>query len=95
MANIIEDLFYGNIDPISKLGYNNPELRNMEANLCRKTEEIENTLFGEEKKGVLKLIKEFNEHINALQKQSFCDGFSLGARIATEALISAESLILE
>lgn len=95
MGKIIEDMFYGNIDPISRSGYNDPELRNMEAIICLEAEEIENTLCGEEKKCVLKLIKKYNEYINALQKHSFCDGFSLGVRIAAEALISAESLSLK
>ena len=95
VRKIIEDLFYGNIDPISRSGYNDPELRNMEASLCLKAEEIENSLCGEEKKRVLNLIKEYSEYVNALQKQSFCDGFSLGVRIASEALIAAETLTLK
>lgn len=44
---------------------------------------------------ILNLIKEYSEYVNALQKQSFCDGFSLGVRIASESLIAAETLTLK
>ena len=85
----IEQLWRGNIDPIANFGCGDNNVNLLEAELCKRFDELEEKYKDE----MIKLRKTINDYINVLQKQSFCEGFSLGTKIIAESFITAETLV--
>lgn len=85
----IEQLWSGNIDPIANFGCGDRKVNIAEAEMCKIFDDLEEKYNDE----ITKLRKAVTNYANTLQKQSFCEGFSLGARITAEAFSTAEMLV--
>ena len=86
----IEQLWQGNIDPIANFGGGHDEVHLLETEICKSFDDLGES-YNEEK--ILKLREKLNHYARVLQKKSFCDGFSLGCKITSEAFVNAEGLI--
>ncbi len=93
MTNTIAHLWYGNLDPIRVLGKNNSEMKKLEIFIHRHFEKLEEHLDEKEKELLKKYEECVQEYLLVNGEQAFCDGFSLGAKIAFEALAWAEQLL--
>lgn len=95
MINIIAEIWNGNIDPVRSLGENNSELKNLEDITYRKYEKLNKNL-NKEQAEMFKIYNDrITEYVCLISKQAFCDGFSLGARITSEALNDADKMVLK
>ena len=81
MANIIEDFYYGNIEPQelnSELAY---KLKKKLRSLADKEEKITAHLDGEVKELFLDYVKAYTEFTSISNADSFITGFRLGAKL--------------
>lgn len=90
MSKTISQLWNGKVVPIDNLGVNNPELKQLECLMCRHLEKLEKCFNTEAKE----IFEKYNECVNdynyEIREQAFCVGFSLGAKITAEALVTVE-----
>ncbi len=87
MSQTIKDLWNGNLAPCEYCGSHNPEVKNivslMERNrekLCAGPTEAQNKLFQ-------RYIDCTEEYLLCMLELAFCDGFSIGSKLTTEALL--------
>ena len=93
MTKTIAQLWYGNIEPVNSLGYNNDQMKDLEDTNERIAEMIRK-LLAEEGKGLFeKYCDNMNKYLLVSLEQAFCDGYSIGTKITTEALTAADNLI--
>ena len=86
MADIIKNLWYGNIDPLENFGISNTEMRHIENIMSRNAENIMKVLSDSQKTMVDEYEENINRYIAVCFAQAFCDGFRLGAKLISEAL---------
>ncbi len=86
-TNIIEELWYGNIDPLNGEIFKSSEMKELIQYIARHREDLEKTLTDEQKE-VFEKFDDCNSELNRLSETSIfeCD-FKLGARLILSVLI--------
>ena len=87
MSNIIEDFYYGNIEPQEVNSELTPKLKKKLSSLAEKEEELTTKLTGEEKEMFLSYVSAYVEFSTTSNADSFISGFRLGARFTYETFI--------
>ena len=80
MLNIIEDFYYGNIEPQELNSELTPKLKKKLNNLTEKEEQLTARLTGKEKEMFLSYVSAYIEFSTTSNADSFISGFRLGAR---------------
>lgn len=92
MVKTIAALWNGSLEPVGKLGVNNDEMKDLEDILGRNIDKMEK-LLNEEQKKIFKIYCDnVSQYLLVSSEQAFCDGYCLGTKITTEALIGAEDV---
>ncbi|MBE6797065.1 MAG: hypothetical protein E7531_01830 [Ruminococcaceae bacterium] len=93
MKSIISELWYGNFEPIDHFGKFNQEIKELENLMNKNLSNLESTI----NKSSLKILERYteciNEYIIVISEQAFCDGFSLGVSIFSEATQNAKHIV--
>ena len=92
MTNIIADIWNGNLSPSRALGENDPSVKELEELIRRNKQRLADELKGESVKRFEVYNDGIDEYISAVCEQAFCDGFSYGAKIVSEAFNNVEEL---
>ena len=87
MSNIIEDLFYGNLEPQELSTEITPKLKKMLNELVKKEEELTSKLSEEEKELLSNYVSAYNEFSSISISDSFISGFRFGARFAYDTFV--------
>lgn len=87
MSNIIEDFYYGNIEPQKLNSEITPKLKKKLSNLADKEEQFTARLNGEEKELFLNYASAYNEFSSISNSGSFISGFRLGAKFIYDTFI--------
>ena len=80
MSNIIEELFYGNLEPQELTTELTPRLKRKLSELVKKEEELTSKLSEEEKELFSNYVSAYNEFSSISNSDSFISGFRFGAR---------------
>ena len=80
MSNIIEELFYGNLEPQELTTELTPRLKKKLSELVKKEDELASKLSEEEKELFLNYVSAYNEFSSISNSDSFISGFRFGAR---------------
>ena len=87
MSNIIEELFYGNLEPQELTTELTPRLKNKLRELVKKEEELTSKLSEEEKALFLNYTNAYNEFSSISISDGFVSGFRFGARFAYDTFV--------
>ena len=87
MSNIIEDFYYGNIEPQEVNSELTPKLKKKLSNLAEKEEQLTARLSGEEKELFLSYVSAYTEFSTISNSDSFISGFRLGAKFIYDTFI--------
>lgn len=87
MSNIIEDFYYGNLEPQEVSSELTPKLKKKLSNLAEKEEQLSARLTGEEKELFQNYVSACIEFSTTSNADSFISGFRLGARFTYETFI--------
>lgn len=88
MISCIEELWFGNIEPIKVLEQNDSEAKELEALIQRNHELLKKYLTKEDASNRFEIYEGcVEEYITAVTKASFSEGFKLGLKFAVEALV--------
>ena len=80
MSNIIEDFYYGNIEPLEVNSELTPKLKKQLSNLAEKEEQLTARLNGEDKELFQNYVNAYIEFSTTSNADSFITGFRLGAK---------------
>lgn len=87
MANIIEEFYYGNIEPQDLNSELAHELKIKLSKLANKEEKLTDLLNGEDKELFLDYAKSFTEFSSLSNTDSFITGFRLGAKFTYDTFL--------
>ena len=87
MANIIEELFYNNINPKARMVRNGSNLQKQMEILANCEERLTRKLAGDDKKAFLAFINAVGEVQGESQLDNFIVGFRLGARFTFDTFV--------
>ena len=87
MSNIIEDFYYGNIEPQEVNSELTPKLKRKLSNLTDKEEQLTAKLTGEEKELFLNYVSAYIEFSTMSNADSFISGFRLGAKLTYDTFV--------
>ena len=87
MSNIIEELFYGNLEPQELTTELTPRLKKKLCELVKKEEELTSKLSEEEKALFLNYTSAYNEFSSISISDGFVSGFRFGARFAYDTFV--------
>ena len=87
MLNIIEELFYNNIDPQARMVRNGSNLQKQLGLMSDYEEQLTRTLKDEERKLFLAFVNAVSEVQAESQLDSFMVGFRLGARFVFDTFV--------
>ena len=87
MASIIEDFYYGNIEPQELNSEVTPKLKKKLSSLAEKEEQLTAKLIGEEKELFLSYVSAYIEFATISNTASFISGFRIGARFTYDTFI--------
>ena len=87
MSNIIEDLYYGNIEPQELTTEITPRLKKKLSELVKKEEELTSKLSEAEKELFSNYTCAYNEFSSISNSDSFISGFRLGAKFAYDTFV--------
>ncbi len=87
MSNIIEELFYGNLEPQALSTEITPKLKKKLSSLVKKEEELMAMLPDKEKKLFSNYVSAYNEFSSISNSDSFISGFRFGARFAYDTFV--------
>ena len=87
MASIIEDFYYGNIEPQELNSEVTPKLKKKLSSLAEKEEQLTVKLIGEEKELFLSYVSAYIEFATISNAVSFISGFRIGARFTYDTFI--------
>lgn len=87
MSNIIEELFYGNLEPQELTTEITPRLKKKLSELVKKEEELTSKLSEEEKELFLNYVSAYNEFSSISICDGFVSGFRFGARFAYDTFV--------
>ena len=88
MSNIIEEFYYGNIEPQELSTEITPKLKKKLSSLVKKEEELTVMLPEKEKELFAKYVLAYNEFSSIGNSDSFISGFRLGARFTYDTFIT-------
>ena len=88
MSNIIEEFYYGNIEPQELSTEITPKLKKKLSTLVKKEEELTAILTEKEKDLFANYVLAYNEFSSIGNSDSFISGFRLGARFIYDTFIS-------
>ena len=87
MSNIIEELFYGNLEPQELTTEITPRLKKKLNELVKKEEELAAKLPDEEKEMFANYVSAYNEFSSISISDGFVTGFRFGARFAYDTFV--------
>ena len=87
MSNIIEELFYGNLEPQELTTELTPKLKKKLSELVKKEDELTSKLPEEEKELFSNYVSAYNEFSSISNSDSFISGFRFGARFAYDTFV--------
>ena len=87
MSNVIEELYYGNLEPQELTTEISPKLKKKLCALAKKEEELSDMLPEKEKELFANYVSAYNEFSSISNSDSFISGFRLGARFAYDIFI--------
>ena len=87
MSNIIEELFYGNLEPQELTTELTPRLKKKLSELVKKEDELTSRLPEEEKELFSNYVSAYNEFSSISICDGFVSGFRFGARFAYDTFI--------
>ena len=88
MSNIIEDFYYGNIEPQEVNSELTPKLKKKLNNLAGKEEQLTAMLNGEEKELFLSYVSDYIEFSTTSNADSFISGFRFGAKFTYDTFVN-------
>ncbi|MBQ7043860.1 MAG: hypothetical protein IJN78_04555 [Clostridia bacterium] len=88
MSNIIEELYYGNLEPQELTTEITPKLKKKLIVLAKKEEELTVMLPEKERELFVNYVNAHNEFSSISNSDSFISGFQLGARFTYDTFIS-------
>ena len=88
MSNIIEEFYYGNIEPQELSSEITPKLKKKLSALVKKEEELIAMLPEKEKELFANYVLAYNEFSSIGNSDSFITGFRLGARFTYDTFIN-------
>ena len=86
MSGVIEELWYGNIDPQIQRVEGNSEIKNLLNLMGRNRDELSGTLTNKQKEILEKYDDCVNEMYCIIERETFAYGFRLGGRLMCEML---------
>ncbi len=87
MSNVIEELYYGNLEPQELTTEITPKLKKKLSELVKKEEELTAMLPEKEKELFANYVSAYNEFSNISNSDSFISGFRLGARFERDMFV--------
>ena len=87
MSNVIEELYYGNLEPQELTTEISPKLKKKLSVLAKKEEELTAMLPEKEKELFANYVSAYNEFSSLSNSNSFITGFRLGARFAYDTFV--------
>ena len=87
MSNIIEELFYGNLEPQELTTELTPRLKKKLSELVKKEDELTSKLPEKEKELFSNYVSAYNEFSSISICDGFVSGFRFGARFAYDTFI--------
>ena len=87
MSNIIEDLYYGNLEPQEVNSELTPKLKKKLNNLAEKEEQLSARLTGEEKELFQNYVSAYIEFSTTSNTDSFISGFRFGAKFTYDTFV--------
>ena len=87
MSNIIEELFYGNLEPQEITTELTPRLKKKLSELVKKEEKLTSKLSEEEKELFANYVSAYNEFSSISISDGFVSGFRFGARFAYDTFV--------
>ena len=87
MSNIIEELFYGNLEPQELTTELTPRLKKKLSELVKKEDELTSKLSEEEKELFSNYVSAYNEFSSISISDGFVSGFRFGARFAYDTFV--------
>ena len=87
MSSIIEEFYYGNIEPQEVTTEITPKLKKKLSSLAKKEEELSAMLPEKEKELFANYVSTHNEFSSISNSDSFISGFRLGARFAYDTFV--------
>ena len=87
MSSVLEDFYYGNIEPQELSTEITPKLKKKLSALVKKEEELTAMLPEKEKELFVNYVLAYNEFSSIGNSDSFISGFRLGARFIYETFI--------
>ena len=88
MSSIIEEFYYGNIEPQELTTEITPKLKKKLNVLVKKEEELSDMLHEKEKELFASYVSAYNEFSSISISDGFISGFRLGARFTYDTFIS-------
>ena len=92
MKNIIEELFYGNIDPQARVVMNGCCVQKQMTILANSESLLNEKLTGEEKKAFASFVDASSVILGKSELDSFMVGFRLGARFVYDTFVDKQTL---
>lgn len=87
MSNVIEELYYGNLEPQEMTTEISPKLKKKLSALAKKEEELSAMLPEKERELFTNYVLAYNEFSSIGNSDSFISGFRLGARFAYDMFV--------
>ena len=87
MSNVIEELYYGNLEPQELTTEISPKLKKKLSALAKKEEELTAMLPEKERELFVNYVSAHNEFSSISNSDSFISGFRLGARFAYDTFV--------
>ena len=87
MSNIIEDFYYGNLEPQEINSELTPKLKKELSNLTDKVEQLSARLTGEDKELFQNYVSAYIEFSTTSNADSFISGFRLGAKFTYDTFV--------
>lgn len=90
MSSIIEDFYYGNIEPQALSTEITPKLKKKLNVLVKKEEELSDMLHEKEKELFASYVSAYNEFSSISISDGFISGFRLGARFTYDTFVKGK-----
>jgi len=91
MANFLEELYYGNLDPQARGYRKDSNILKVSENINELEEKLTQRLIGEEKKLFLDFCNAYGELMGDTELDSFIVGFRLGAKMIFDTFCSDDA----
>jgi len=90
MSSIIEEFYYGNLEPQELTTEITPKLKKKLSSLAKKEEELTAMLPEKEKELFVNYVLAYNEFSSIGNSDSFITGFRLGARFTYDTFVESK-----